>query len=66
MRWIQRIRTFLTEVRGELKRTSWPSRKEVRGTTTVVVLTVFIFALFLGVVDMALFYVVEWIFNVAG
>jgi preprotein translocase subunit SecE len=66
MRWFQRIRSFLGEVRSELKRTSWPSRKEVRGTTTVVVVTVGIFGVFLWIVDTALFHIVDFIFDVAG
>ena len=66
MVWVDKVRSFLSEVRGELKRTSWPSRAEVRGTTLVVILTVFVFALFLWVVDSFLFKVVEWIFKVAG
>jgi preprotein translocase subunit SecE len=63
MNWFQRAKTFLAEVRSELKRTSWPSWKEVRGTTTVVIVTVFIFALFLWVVDTILFHMVTWVFN---
>jgi len=43
--------TFLREVRIELKKTTWPSSKEVRGTTVVVIGTSFIFAIFLWVVD---------------
>lgn len=66
MSWFQRARTFLAEVRSELKRTSWPSWKEVRGTTTVVIVTVFIFALFLWVVDTVLFHMVSWVFTHAG
>jgi preprotein translocase subunit SecE len=66
MGWWQRARTFLAEVRGELKRTTVPSRKEVEGTTAVVIVTVFIFALFLWVVDSFLFRMVDWIFRVAG
>jgi len=60
------MRSFLTEVRGELKRTSFPSNQEVQGTTTVVIVTVFIFALFLWVVDTALFRLIDLIFKVAG
>ena len=66
MGWWQRARTFLAEVRGELKRTTFPSRKEVEGTTAVVIVTVFIFALFLWIVDTFLFRMVDWIFRVAG
>jgi preprotein translocase subunit SecE len=43
--------TFLGEVRTELKKTTWPPSKEVRGTTVVVIGTSFIFAVFLWVVD---------------
>jgi len=66
MNWWQRVKTFLSEIRAELKRTSWPSWKEVRGTTTVVIVTVFIFALFLWVVDTVLFQMVTWVFTHAG
>ena len=38
----------------ELRRTTWPNRNEVRNTTLVVLVTVFIFAVFLGVMDLAL------------
>ena len=54
MNWYSRSVEFLKEVRAELKRTTWPAWKEVQGTTTVVIVTVFIFAIFLGVVDLAL------------
>ncbi len=43
---------FLTEVRTELRKTTWPSLKEVQGTTVVVIVTSFIFAIFLWLVDM--------------
>ena len=66
MGWYEKVRTFLLDVRGELKRTTWPSAPEVRGTTTVVIITVFIFAFFLWVVDTFLFHIVDWIFKVAG
>jgi len=46
--------TFLQEVVAELKRTTWPKWLEVRGTTTVVIIAVFIFALFLWLVDLGL------------
>ena len=51
---IVRFRTFLSEVMAELKKTTWPSRKEVYGTTVVVIVAVFITALYLFVVDKAL------------
>ena len=54
MAWFHRWMKFLSEVKMELKRTTWPGRREVQNTTVVVVITVFIFAAFLGVVDLAL------------
>jgi len=52
--WYRRMVTFLQEVVAELKRTTWPKWPEVRGTTTVVIIAVFIFALFLWLVDLGL------------
>ena len=66
MNWWTKIRTFFTEVRSELKRTSWPSWLEVRGTTTVVIATVFVFAIFLWVVDTVLYRMVSWVFTYVG
>jgi preprotein translocase subunit SecE len=66
MNWLRKVRTFLAEVRSELKRTTFPSGKEVRGTTTVVIVTVFIFALFLFVVDAFLSWFVDRVFEIAG
>ena len=42
---------FLNEVRAEVKKVTWPSRKEAMGGTAVVVFVVLVMALFLGVVD---------------
>ena len=61
-----RARTFLTDVRGELRRTTFPSKKEVQGTTAVVVITVFVFAAYLYVVDTFLFHLIDWIFRLVG
>jgi preprotein translocase subunit SecE len=47
----ERARTFLTDVRAEMRKVVTPSRKEVQATTTVVLVTVFIFALYFWVVD---------------
>jgi preprotein translocase subunit SecE len=66
MEALNRMRSFLTDVRGELKRTTFPSKKEVQGTTAVVIVTVFLFAAYLYVVDTFLFHMVEWVFNRVG
>jgi preprotein translocase subunit SecE len=45
---------FLREVKVELKKVSWPSRKETIGSTSVVLVVVIIVALFLGIIDIGL------------
>ena len=64
--WWNRGRTFLTEVRNELKRVTWPSQKEVYATTIMVILTSAFFGLFLWLVDLALTSAVQWVFHRFG
>jgi len=51
---IGKSRQFLNDVWKELKRTSWPSKQEVYGTTLVVIVATVIVAVYLGVVDLVL------------
>jgi len=45
-------RAFLTEVRSELKKSTWPSRKEVSSTTLVVIATSIFFGFYLWGLDL--------------
>jgi preprotein translocase subunit SecE len=45
---------FLREVKVELKKVTWPSRKQTMGSTVVVLVIVTIISLFLGLVDAGL------------
>ena len=63
---IERLRLFLSEVRNELKRVTWPSQKEVSATTVVVILVSIFFGLYLFVLDQVLFNAVQWIFRRFG
>jgi preprotein translocase subunit SecE len=45
---------FVREVRVELKKVTWPGRKEVIGSTAVVIVASFVVAFFLGFVDLIL------------
>ena len=49
--WPDRTKDFLEDVRAEMKKVNYPGRKEVQATTTVVIITVFVFAAFFYVVD---------------
>ncbi len=52
--WPERIKAFYNDVRTEMKKVTWPARKEVQGTTTVVIITVFLFGLYFWLVDLAI------------
>jgi preprotein translocase subunit SecE len=54
MQWWTKSRTFLTEVRAEMKKVSFPSRREVTQTTIVVIVTSVIFAFFLFGADVVI------------
>lgn len=49
-----RLKAFYADIRGEMKKVTWPSWKEVRGTTIVVLVTVAFFGLYFYVVDLGL------------
>ena len=61
--WPERIKTFYNDVRAEMRKVTAPSWKEVRATTTVVVITVFIFALYFAVIDFIIQHGVTALFN---
>jgi preprotein translocase subunit SecE len=54
MNWWKKTVTFISEVRSELKKCSFPSREEVMGTTAVVIVTSVVFAIFLWLTDLAI------------
>ncbi len=63
---LERMRVFLSEVRNELKRVTWPSQKEVYATTVVVILTSVAFGLYLFALDQMLNGVYLWILRKFG
>jgi len=48
------LRTFLGEVKAELKKCVWPTRQELIGSTMVVVISVLILGVFVGLSDTVL------------
>lgn len=51
---IERIKRFLSEVKTELKKVSWSTKDELISATTVVLISVFLLALFIGICDFIL------------
>jgi preprotein translocase subunit SecE len=61
-----KLTTFLNDVRAEMRKVVTPSRKEVETTTTVVIISVFLFGLFFFVVDFIFNNVVAQILHATG
>ena len=55
----EKFKLFLKEVKAELKKVVWPTRKDTIASTSVVVILVLIIALFLGLVDFGLSRVIK-------
>jgi len=64
--WWGRSRRFLSEVRNEMGRVTWPSQKEVYATTLVVILFSVAMGIFLWVVDQILTRGLGWMYGFFG
>ena len=51
---VQRVRSFVSEVKSEMAKVSWPTRTELVGSTTVVFVSVILLAIFIGSCDFLL------------
>ncbi len=49
--WPQRSKEYYADLKTEMRRVTWPSRKQVESTTAVVIVTVFAFAAYFKIVD---------------
>ena len=57
---------YVREVIGEVKKVTWPTRKETTVTTIMVLIMVFLAALFFMVVDFGLSIAVRWVLGLGG
>ena len=64
--WPQKARTFLGDVRAETRRVTWPTMEQVRATTVVVIVTVFLFGAYIGGLDWVYTRVIGWILRMGG
>ena len=60
---IERVRLFISEVRNELKRVSWPSGQEVYATTIVVIVTSVLLGVYLWGLDLVADRLRIWLFR---
>ena len=57
-----KIKSFLHSVKAEMKKISWPTRKEIVRSTIIVFITIIVFAVIIGVIDIALYQLIIRVF----
>ena len=58
---IQNVTQFLKDAKVELKKVTWPTPKQTLASTAVVIIIVFIVAIYLGIVDFVLAKLVKFV-----
>ncbi|MCS7044693.1 MAG: preprotein translocase subunit SecE [Bryobacteraceae bacterium] len=61
--WLAAAKEYINDLKAEMRRVTWPSRKQVQATTAVVIAAVFLFAAYFAVVDMVLGRAITRIFD---
>jgi preprotein translocase subunit SecE len=59
-----RLSNYVQETKEELKKCSWPSWEELKGSTVVVMISIFLLGAFTFVVDRILFVFVAWVIRI--
>ena len=49
--WLDATKDYINDLKLEMRRVTWPNRKQVESTTAVVIVSVFLFAGYFAVVD---------------
>lgn len=60
---MNKIMQFLREVGSEMRKTSWPKRKELTKYTVVVISTVVFMAMFFAAVDFGISQFMNWFYS---
>jgi preprotein translocase subunit SecE len=64
--WVASTKEFFRDTNSEMKKVTWPSRNEVVGTTTVVIVATLVFSLFLWGCDLVFFKAIDFLFTKFG
>jgi preprotein translocase subunit SecE len=64
--WIVAVKDFFRDTAAEMKKVTWPTRNEVVGTTVVVIVTTFVFALYLWGCDVLFYKAIDYLFAKFG
>lgn len=49
--WVQATKDYYNDLKLEMRKVTWPNRKQVESTTAVVIISVFLFAGYFAIVD---------------
>ena len=61
--WPVEVKSYFEELQTEMRRVTWPSWKQVRATTIVVIIAVFAFAAYFAVIDQIFLSLINKLFN---
>ena len=61
--WADNTKEYISDLKLEMRRVTWPSRKQVETTTAVVIFAVFAFAAYFFVVDSVLTKLIKGVLN---
>jgi preprotein translocase subunit SecE len=61
--WIEQVKEYISDLKAEMRRVSWPNKAQVQATTAVVIAAVFLFAAYFAVVDLLLGRAINQIFQ---
>ena len=60
------ITDYIKDVRVEMSKVTWPTRRELRESTLVVIVMVIVISIFIGIVDRALSFAFEALIRMLG
>jgi len=58
---VKQLGSFFADVRNEMRKVTFPGRKEVQATTVVVIITVIIFGIYFFLIDFVINSGVQWV-----
>ncbi|MBI5283373.1 MAG: preprotein translocase subunit SecE [Candidatus Solibacter usitatus] len=61
--WLSSVKEYFDDLKAEMRRVTWPAKKQVQATTAVVIAAIFLFAAYFAVVDLVLGRAVNQIFQ---
>jgi preprotein translocase subunit SecE len=59
--YLVRLRTYIEQTREELRKCTWPTREELKGSTVVIAISILLLGAFTVIVDLIFQTLVRWI-----